>query len=785
VSAKTWQANAGGAAVWVEPPQLKCTAWTPPPPGLKLEGGSLTGEAAKYPGTYRLVVGKLVNGRPAYQHTSDATRWIAFAGDRWMGQLESVLGEKKGFLDLADSAAASPDVSAKTWQANAGGAAAWVEQPQLKCTAWTPPLSAAEKAAAEKAGAIKASNPAAGSRPLVGQSVRIVGGVHRLGETGTLIEDDGSGVPFMVEFSDSETRWFVAEKVALAGEPSTMTALEQGMLCRITAVPERELCSGIVAGDTVRILSIDWGAYQIQRDMPDKADTIAYCSAGLLVPLGGPPSFEVLSSKSQTEEGGCVLRGEGAGAGAAFNIAAAGGTGVWSFKIIHTASLSGVYRYVGVASESFSAAHGGAAYFFDLGDGSICSIKNAHECFTGPDSGKVLLKTSDALKGKTDGALIDMRVREDGGKRYVGFRANGGGWNDVVADGLPAVVRSYARCHDGEDRIRLEKAPAIQAVVIDGIPGRGWDFITDNSFGMLRHHETGHAVALITGSNGWLRIRKGDTAPEMIDWSDGSTNTQELHGEERRLLGTLMTSPGAHPLSKWLGSTSKFGPWKFTIADGGLVLLHHERGNESPAHTRCLAAYGYERPRSAHELSEIVAKHATSQRKMADGKAAAEKAAAEKAAAEKAAAEKAAAEKAAAAKRAADEKAATEKAAAEKAAAEKAAAERAAAERAAAEKAAAAKREADEKAAAEKVAAEKAAAERAAAQKAAAEKAATEPAFEPAAQLEGLKAGLFQLLYQWGLRSDAPAAGSAPPERRASRSQLPERMTLLLTCCVY
>ncbi len=165
---------------------------------------------------------------------------------------------------------------------------------------------------------------------------------------------------------------------------------------------------------------------------------------------GGPPSFEVLSSKSQTEEGGCVLRGE-AGAGAAFNIAAAGGTGVWSFKIIRTYKQKGLFAYVGVASESFSAAHGGAAYFFDLRDGSICSTKNAHEL--GFD--KLVLQTSDALEGKTDGALIDMRVhvREDGGKRYVAFRVNGGGWNEVVADGLPAVVRPYARCDNVEDRI--------------------------------------------------------------------------------------------------------------------------------------------------------------------------------------------------------------------------------------------------------------------------------------------------------------------------------------------
>jgi hypothetical protein len=118
---------------------------------------------------------------------------------------------------------------------------------------------------------------------------------------------------------------------------------------------------------------------------------------------------------------------------------------------------------VGVASESFSAAHGGTAYFFDLLDGSICSIKNAHKNFSGLDSDKVLLKTSDLLKGKTDGALIEMRVREAGGKRYLAFRVNGGSWNEVVADSLPAVVRPYARCGYSADRIRLEKAPAIKA----------------------------------------------------------------------------------------------------------------------------------------------------------------------------------------------------------------------------------------------------------------------------------------------------------------------------------
>jgi len=116
------------------------------PPGLKLEGGSLPGKAAKYGGTYKLDPRKLVNGRPAYQHTSDATLWIAFDGaSTWIGQPEDALGQKKGSLVLKDSAAASPDVSSKTWQAGAGSAgAAWVDQPELKCTAWTPPPAAAE-----------------------------------------------------------------------------------------------------------------------------------------------------------------------------------------------------------------------------------------------------------------------------------------------------------------------------------------------------------------------------------------------------------------------------------------------------------------------------------------------------------------------------------------------------------------------------------------------------------------------------------------------------------------
>ena len=56
-----------------------------------------------------------------------------------MGQLESSLGKGSGNLWLKDSTAASPDVSTKTWKASSGAGSGWVEAPQLKCTAWTPP----------------------------------------------------------------------------------------------------------------------------------------------------------------------------------------------------------------------------------------------------------------------------------------------------------------------------------------------------------------------------------------------------------------------------------------------------------------------------------------------------------------------------------------------------------------------------------------------------------------------------------------------------------------------
>jgi hypothetical protein len=151
-SAATWLAETGSGLA--AQPQLKCIPCIPPPPpGLKLEGGSLGGGASEYMGGYRLADGKLVNGRPAYQQmtlgsswAADGSRWIAFNGkDSWIGQPEADLGKGEGILLLLDAAAATPDVSTKTWKAWAGATGSgWVEEPPLKCIPWTPsppPLS--------------------------------------------------------------------------------------------------------------------------------------------------------------------------------------------------------------------------------------------------------------------------------------------------------------------------------------------------------------------------------------------------------------------------------------------------------------------------------------------------------------------------------------------------------------------------------------------------------------------------------------------------------------------
>eukprot|EP00965_Chrysotila_dentata_P075654 2498817-Pleurochrysis_carterae.AAC.1 len=54
----------------------------PPPLAIRLECASgISGTAANFLGTYKLVMEKVVNGRPCYRHIQSVGRWIAYNGD--------------------------------------------------------------------------------------------------------------------------------------------------------------------------------------------------------------------------------------------------------------------------------------------------------------------------------------------------------------------------------------------------------------------------------------------------------------------------------------------------------------------------------------------------------------------------------------------------------------------------------------------------------------------------------------------------------------------------------
>jgi hypothetical protein len=87
----------------------------------------------------------LINGRPAWRHTTHLWCWLAFDGANWRGQPEASLDQNSGFLLLSDAAALSPDASSATWLAASDPGSAGAAQPQLKCIPCAaPPLSRVE-----------------------------------------------------------------------------------------------------------------------------------------------------------------------------------------------------------------------------------------------------------------------------------------------------------------------------------------------------------------------------------------------------------------------------------------------------------------------------------------------------------------------------------------------------------------------------------------------------------------------------------------------------------------
>ena len=87
-----------------------------------------------YLGTYRLVAGELVNGRPVWRHTSHADAWLAFCGNGWHVQPRSHLGEQRGWpYFLRDVLGASPDLSTAMWLRHTANG--WQDCAALHCSA--------------------------------------------------------------------------------------------------------------------------------------------------------------------------------------------------------------------------------------------------------------------------------------------------------------------------------------------------------------------------------------------------------------------------------------------------------------------------------------------------------------------------------------------------------------------------------------------------------------------------------------------------------------------------
>ena len=76
-----WEWHSGQDGAWVHEPALTCDEAELPqaPTVLLLEGGALTGAAAKYLGYYELQPEREVNGSPAWRHSEHNDLWIARA----------------------------------------------------------------------------------------------------------------------------------------------------------------------------------------------------------------------------------------------------------------------------------------------------------------------------------------------------------------------------------------------------------------------------------------------------------------------------------------------------------------------------------------------------------------------------------------------------------------------------------------------------------------------------------------------------------------------------------
>ena len=163
-----WEWHSGQDGAWVHEPALTCDEAELPqaPTVLLLEGGALTGAAAKYLGYYELQPEREVNGSPAWRHSEHNDLWIARAPNgnwsapppaahaapalpaarpplygrteppvpalpRAVGQPQRELGDPSGHIQLQDRSCLHPCSSSVVhWEW--GDGKRWHTEPELK-----------------------------------------------------------------------------------------------------------------------------------------------------------------------------------------------------------------------------------------------------------------------------------------------------------------------------------------------------------------------------------------------------------------------------------------------------------------------------------------------------------------------------------------------------------------------------------------------------------------------------------------------------------------------------
>ena len=139
---------------WVKVPLLLSIAdphELPPPRGLQIRGVPTGGQAASFLGTYALLADEAKpplypRGAPAWQHTSDPSKWLAWVEFRtgdggragaWFAQARKRMGTPYGWLKLLVERESLPHLSSSTWEmggsSEPSAVGGWQRVPSIEC----------------------------------------------------------------------------------------------------------------------------------------------------------------------------------------------------------------------------------------------------------------------------------------------------------------------------------------------------------------------------------------------------------------------------------------------------------------------------------------------------------------------------------------------------------------------------------------------------------------------------------------------------------------------------